>query len=311
MALNKLFTAEDASHVHKLLGLYALCHFARRYHAFFSGAVDMAFTHGTNPEWTLCTLAPHLALQLSGLRFTIPRRRISTGSRIWPEYRWHALVFTVRSLTLMALALLRAPQADSFLPPLIIVLGAMAAADAVTHWHARRGESSRTIRDLAAPPGTKYLMSAAQFHATTGCLLTRDRLSVQLVSLCVIQCAAFVMTLQRRGLITHRQDLILYSALLGLGLVVVLDDFGARGVLPVAFTVANAAALARLDLGFNKYVLWTAVALVLPSLCEHAAARAWLVLGPASVVGLVASSWRRGLSSSNRTCVSTPEQARQ
>ena len=57
--------------------------------------------------------------------------------------------------------------------------------------------------------------------------------------------------------------------------VVVLDDFGARGVLPVAFTVANAAALARLDLGFNKYVLWTAVALVLPSLCEHAAARAW------------------------------------
>ncbi|EOD38150.1 hypothetical protein EMIHUDRAFT_200647 [Emiliania huxleyi CCMP1516] len=234
----KLSSREDRWHGHKLLGLYALLHFAYRYHAFFAGADDMGFAD-QNGWSSAASLAPHLLLQLSGLTFSIPRRRIVTGSRIWPEYRWHALVFTLRSLVLMAIA------------------------------------SSRTIRDLAAPAGAQYLMSATQFHATTGCLLTRGRLSVQLVSLCVIQSAAFVMTLQRRGLITHRQDLCLYAGLLGFGLAVVLDDFSARGVLPVAFTVANAAAIARLDGGANKYILWAAVGLLLPALCapERAAAR--------------------------------------
>jgi len=315
----KLSTREDRWHGHKLLGLYALLHFAYRYHAFFAGADDMGFAD-QNGWSSAASLAPHLLLQLSGLTFSIPRRRIVTGSRIWPEYRWHALVFTLRSLVLMAIAV-RYPHAETCLPPLLVVLCAMAAAEYFTAWYARRGESSRTIRDLAAPAGAQYLMSATQFHATTGCLLTRGRLSVQLVSLCVIQSAAFVMTLQRRGLITHRQDLCLYAGLLGfgaptstsaprlalasvhvdmlcagLGLAVVLDDFSARGVLPVAFTVANAAAIARLDGGANKYILWAAVGLLLPALCapERAAARVWRVLGPASGCGLVASAWRRG-----------------
>ena len=55
------------------------------------------------------------------------------------------------------------------------------------------------------------------------------------------------MTLRRRGLITHAQDLAFYSVLLGLGLLVVLCEFGERGVLPVALTVANGAALAHID----------------------------------------------------------------
>ena len=211
----KLSTREDRRHGHKLLGLYALLHFAYRYHAFFAGADDMGFAD-QNSWSSAASLTPHLLLQLSGLTFSIPRRRIVTGSRIWPEYRWHALVFTLRSLVLMAMAV-RYPHAETCLPPLLVVLCAMAAADTVTAWYARRGESSRTIRDLAAPAGAQYLMSATQFHATTGCLLTRGRLSVQLVSLCVIQSAAFMMTLQRRGLITHRQDLCLYAGLLGFG----------------------------------------------------------------------------------------------
>ena len=94
----------------------------------------------------------------------------------------------------------------------------------------------------------------------------------------------------------------------GLGLAVVLDEFSARGVLPVAFTVANAAAIARLDGGANKYILWAAVGLLLPALCapEHAAARVWRVLGPASGCGLVASAWRRGHLERRRTGGPTP-----
>ena len=85
----------------------------------------------SRPHRTALVLTPHLALQLSGLRFTIPRRRVAEGSRIWPEYRWHALVFACRSLALMALALTRdtsdAPAEAAHLvppwvPPLLVVL---------------------------------------------------------------------------------------------------------------------------------------------------------------------------------------------
>lgn len=76
-----------------------------------------------------------------------------------------------------------------------------------------------------------------------------------------------------------------------------LAEFGEGGLLPVALTVANGAALARLDLGANKYALWCAVAAMLPWLCEprRAASRAWLLLCAASVAMLVASAWQRGL----------------
>eukprot|EP00964_Phaeocystis_antarctica_P136122 scaffold100541_cov51-Phaeocystis_antarctica.AAC.1 len=87
-----LFVAEGRLHPHKLLGLYAICHFAYRYHAFFASdlSADMGFA-GSKPHRTVLALAPHLALQLSGLRFVIPRRRVPEGSRIWPEYRWLGL----------------------------------------------------------------------------------------------------------------------------------------------------------------------------------------------------------------------------
>jgi hypothetical protein len=112
-------------------------------------------------------------------------------------------------------------------------------------------------------------MSAAQFHATLGCLLTTDRFSVQLVSLMVIQCAAFIMTLRRRNIITHLQDVSLYGFLLAAGLVVVVCEASWQGYLGMALTVANAAAIARLSLGLSKYAIWPAVALVLPHALPH------------------------------------------
>ena len=118
--------------------------------------LDVDWPAGTLERFALVVAqqSPHLALQLSGLRFTIPRRRVAEGSRIWPEYRWHALVFACRSLALMALALTRdtsdAPAEAArllppWVPPLLVVLLTMAAADAVSQVHARRGEACRTI----------------------------------------------------------------------------------------------------------------------------------------------------------------------
>ena len=180
-SISRLFVAEGRLHPHKLLGLYAICHFAYRYHAFFAGdlSTDMGFANG-RPHRTALLLAPHLALQLSGLRFIIPRRRVTEGSRIWPEYRWHALVFASRSLALMASALRYTPPAPEeaaatatllplWVPPLLVVLLAMAAADAVSRAHARRGEPSgrapsRYLLTMTTPSATSH---ACHAHAHT------------------------------------------------------------------------------------------------------------------------------------------------
>ena len=160
-AMKALFTAEDAHHVHKLLGVYALVHFASRYFFFIrylhqaqSEDDDMGF----RADWlTFASLSPHLLLQLSGLKFfKLPRRRIKEGSRIWPEYRWHALVFASRSLALMGLAAVRQAQAAAVsgradaagavalrphtVPALAIVVAASFAADCVSRWYDSRGE---------------------------------------------------------------------------------------------------------------------------------------------------------------------------
>ena len=83
-------------------------------------------------------------------------------------------------------------------------------------------------------------------------LLTSDRLAVQLAALCVIQCVAFLQTLCRKGLLSHAGFLVIYGALLALGLAVVFSELSERRVLGLAAALANGAALVRLDGGANN-----------------------------------------------------------
>ena len=80
-----------------------------------------------------------------------------------------------------------------------------------------RSNYSQTIRGLSAPKWSQYLMSSAQFHATIHCLLTSDRLSVQIAALTVVQLSAFGMTLRRKGYITQKEGVVLYALVLVLG----------------------------------------------------------------------------------------------
>mmetsp|Transcript_40250 Transcript_40250/g.121254 ORF Transcript_40250/g.121254 Transcript_40250/m.121254 type:complete len:331 (-) Transcript_40250:322-1314(-) len=261
--------------VHAAVGLYVLCHFLLRYVLFFAGSDDMGFG-GTSPRLLLLILSPHLALQLSGLAFDIPRKRHPDGNRIWPQYRYEALVFCGRCLALLLFASwnkermvrrnddaptrsgLALARSAPFIPA-AIVIAAMMAADSVTNRYRtlRGGGSSRTIRDLSGPPGALYLMSSAQFHATLHSIMTTDRMGVQIAALTVVQTSAFGMTLRRKGIITQRQGLCLYSLVLALGMIVIARDLADRGVLCRALFYGNAAAMMRMDCGMNKYILWT------------------------------------------------------
>ena len=56
-----------------------------------------------NASWaTAASLVPHFGLSTSSLIFRIPTKRIVEGSRIWPEYRLHSIIFAYRSLACMA-----------------------------------------------------------------------------------------------------------------------------------------------------------------------------------------------------------------
>lgn len=83
----KLVTREDPKHIHKILGFLVLLSFLYRFTQL--GQQDLGFVN--KPNLTIPTIMLHLALNLSAFEFTLPKRRITTGYRIWPEYRLHSL----------------------------------------------------------------------------------------------------------------------------------------------------------------------------------------------------------------------------
>lgn len=112
-------------------------------------------------------------------------------------------------------------------------------------------------------------MSSAQFHATIHCLLTSDRLSVQIAALTVVQVSALGMTLRRKGYITQKQGVVLYALVLVLGMIVIFDDLQRRSLINLAFFFGNTTAVFRMYLGMNKYYLWSGIVVVLTLLMRH------------------------------------------
>lgn len=264
--------------IHALLGCYCLAHFIFRFCLFLtdSAASDMGFAALTTNQFIGCFL-PHVALQMSGFVFEIPQKRYPDGFRIWKQYRYEALAFCCRTWTLMGVAWYRKSYGCtgegtpkelvlsecSVWPAAVIVMATSLAADFIASYFYSLGQGSRTLRDLTVPPGAMYLAAAAQFHANIHCLLTMDRLCVQLVALAVLQTTAFFMTLRRKSVISVPAGVVLYGLALVLGMAVIVADHLDRGIAGICFTLGNMAALLRFDLRLNKYVLWTLVALLL------------------------------------------------
>ena len=147
---------------------------------------DMGFI--TYPQLTIPTLTLHLMLSLTSFQFLIPNRRIKEGSRIWPEYRYHSLVFVSRSL--LAMLLYWYEQHNNISEPLyignvIIVLATMLAADASSF--SQKQYASKSIRQLDISRVTSYFFSVCQFYATAGVLFGVRRFTIQFLMVFVVQ----------------------------------------------------------------------------------------------------------------------------
>jgi hypothetical protein len=261
----KLVTKEDPRHVHKTLGILVLLSIIWRLSQY--GATDMGFE--TRPEWTAPTLVLHLVLNLSAFLFRIPPRRIDSGFRIWPEYRVHSLVFLCRSLANIFVSWLEMTYSlePNYAANYIIVIATIAAADLGSMSVGKN--QSDSIRKLDVPNYVRYFFSIMQFFATSGCLLGMRRSSVQFYFVIIIQCNAFLMTLQRKNLAGNKTLVYVYGSGLLLGLFVGRSEaciYGTNGRVLISL-VGNLAILIRLGplprafrIIQNKYVLWTVLA---------------------------------------------------
>jgi len=252
-----LFTSEDQLQgvhgVHKTLGGACLLHFAYRFVNI--GEADMLF--GGSMATFMC-LCAHLLLSASSLIFRIPLRRIKDGSRIWPEARWHAILFSTRHLCCMALLWYeqRYSVAPMYHLNVLIVFLTIAGADLVNH--AYRDSHSNYVRDMQTSPQIKYLFSHVQIGGTVYCLIGQRRFSFHFLAVFVIQFSAFMMTLRRKNIITHSTWVAIYSLILLYGSAVAYIDL-VQHSLWIMVVLSNLSTVLRVVIGINKYMLWAGI----------------------------------------------------
>ena len=273
----QLITKEDPMHIHKTLGL--LCMLSYLFRIVQSGPTDMGFA--TFPYLTIPTILLHLLLNSTAFLFKIPNRRISSGYRIWPEYRLHSFVFLCRSLAVMALYYYE--QTFHVAQPLydmnlVIVILGLIAADYTSY--TQRQYQSSTIRDLDTSELVKFLFSVAQFCGTTNILFgLRHRYSMHMLAVIVIQTNAFMMTVRRKNLASQTTLVTLYGLSLLISMVVCVYEY--LRVDPKIFftsaTITNIAIVQRMvpihiwpsslqpiqSYISNKYVVWMTAGLLI------------------------------------------------
>ena len=262
---------EDKQKLHALLGLYCALHIVLRV-ALWAFTGTMRFDGSVT---TLLSVAPHLFLALSSFRFHLPARRSRLLPVIYSEWRLHTLFFSARSLATFALGWL-ALRTGAAWPLWLrgpVVVWALLAADDATKMEGVQSNGS-LMRSMpwpehwpkAAQPWLTTFYAVSQLMATVGSLVSY-RLDASFAVLAVIQLAAFLATLCRKGFLSCAGWHVAYAALLaGVYLIMkrstpILVDGSPRVpeylfIFPVVFVITS---LRTVGVDVSKYVLWGAV----------------------------------------------------
>jgi len=254
--------SEDAKvmHIHKTLGLVSTLHYLARF-ILLATTGSMRFDHSPR---TLFWIAVHVALSGTSLVFKIPLKRNPVSPMIWPEFRWHSILFAYRSLAVFFLLWTTTTMATAHCIRGIIVLATIYLADHTTRYYKRIDavpHNDSTMRGMPMPDSwstntvssLNMFYSVSQVLATLGTLIATN-MEVHFIILFPIQLAAFLMTCVRKGIITSRTWHILYATALGINYLYWIRQIHLFSVLVVlVFCVA------RFTYRINKYLLWTTV----------------------------------------------------
>jgi hypothetical protein len=261
---HRLNTLEDSKylHIHKFLGLAVLGNFGYRLYLLHMYG-SMMFTPTLS---TLAWILLHSSLHITSFQFHLPNNRNKKYNIIWPEMRWHTMIFAYRSLAAMFVVWL---CESSILPTYVnkysripIVVLTFLSADYVTYYYKKKGgDLGTTMRGNPYPDFVpeyyrkihNVFYSMSQVLATLNVLSSTDMESIFLL-LIPIQTAPFCMTLVKKGIIDQTGWHIYYTSALLLNYI-----YTSRCIyIPshmywVSFGVFT---IFRFKYHVNKYVLW-------------------------------------------------------
>ena len=270
--LHKLITKEDGHfyHIHKILGGIVLGHFCYRLWQWW---VTGKMWFGRDLE-TLAWIVVHAGLHVSSFEFVIPSRRIKSYNIIWPEFRFHSLIFAYRSLIAMVIMWGIVDVRTACVARGLLVIITIVLADIVTQHYKKIGlveTNDSTMRGNPYPtwfpknliPLHNLFYSSSQVLATMQILSSKD-IAFPFVMLMAIQTAPFCMTLVKKGIIDQTGWHVYYT--IALGLSYLYGSYGERlgRFVPswLYWLIASGLMAARFSLRLNKYFIWGSVVLI-------------------------------------------------
>eukprot|EP00929_Paragymnodinium_shiwhaense_P075493 TRINITY_DN38600_c0_g1_i1.p1 TRINITY_DN38600_c0_g1~~TRINITY_DN38600_c0_g1_i1.p1 ORF type:complete len:388 (-),score=20.26 TRINITY_DN38600_c0_g1_i1:12-1109(-) len=248
-----LFTSADSFRFHTILGFACLVHGIARIAMNLAGVPDMGF-RGDNA--TLGFIAMHALLNVSSFRFWVPKRKAKSGTMIWGEYREHNAVFSLRAL--IAMLAVWTEQRYGLADLWLVRVGALFAQLAAADWVSRHNAmASTTLAGTGMSNNMRLFLATFQLFATCN-LLFGVGFWQQFCVVFAVQLTAFIMTLNRRKLVSARLVVTLYAILLlAVNQLVMLELYRTRDFTVVMFGVL--AIILRLGLRWNKYYVWSIV----------------------------------------------------
>ena len=251
--LYKLSTKEDNLIIHKFLGIFCLIHFIYRYICLFIFGNLMFQKNYSTPM----SLMFHGMLSLSSLLFKVPKNRHPKKPMIFQEFRWHSIIFGLRSV----LCCLNFYYFNNLLLNILIINSTMIFADIVSYFYFT---DTKTMRNMPFPEKIRLksesqknlirMQSSQQVGATLFMMINIDTAFSPLFA---IQLAAFLMTLVRKNIIGELEWHKWYSLSLWINVFLYLNVNPAK-IIYIICSIFIFKYL-RFYLNFNKYLIWNPI----------------------------------------------------
>jgi len=220
----------------------------------------------------------HALLNSTSFIFKLSSSRIRVTPIIWPEGRWHSIIFAYRSIIIIYLFFLCWYTHIELLNYLrgIVVLLTIVSADYVTNYYKINlkilEENDSTMRKMPSPSYIplkimnilNIFYSVSQIFATMNCIFAKNIDKIFII-LFPIQIAMFLMTLAKKNIITSGGWHLWYTIALltnyfitAYSNILRFDIFENRFFYTLAFIFI----FLRLKYNFNKYYLWCMIILI-------------------------------------------------
>ena len=253
----KLFTKEDKFYIHKILGFLSLLNFIYRYIILLPNSNSLYYNNWSNLNFI--TFIIHFLLSSSSLIFKVLSKRIVNKPLIiYEEYRLHSILFTLRSYEIYLMDQFNIINHNN---TIFFIFVCHIIIDLVTYKYGTQGVTS-VRNDGKHISGIKYYYKFFYSYyqvLITGCLLApiSDKSNLAFNVIIAIQSSAFLMTLNRKGLVDWKSHAFWYS------LALLFSYYYIFLTVNIEIIILTLFAFMLRIYRINKYIIWSAYLLIL------------------------------------------------